>query len=351
MCIIAVIPKKTIPPKEETLRKCWDSNPHRAGFMYVTKEGIQIHKFKKFKDFYRSFSKFHIDHGDKSPFVIHMRYATHGAVNKENTHPFRVSDKVAFCHNGVIHKHKKEATDKKSDTRVFNETILAELDDDALLYNPSISKLLGDYIGKSKLVFLNTKGQANIVNADLGDWVDGVWYSNEYYKTPRVWKKKVDASSAGWYGNPYADGYSDYDWRRDLTGQNRSPVTPFRKEIKTSDKCTNCRKESGVYHSVYMTADGWDYYTHNIVCHACYSKFRIDHDFKLNEYPTTCDLCISPLKRDEKVTVFDLDDTSINWKTHEKCVEDMVGCIIETSTLALSLDKLSEILWEKRGDT
>jgi hypothetical protein len=41
---------------------------------------------------------------------------------------------------------------------------------------------ISEYIGYSKLIFLDSKDKYTIINEEMGKWTDGNWYSNDSYK-------------------------------------------------------------------------------------------------------------------------------------------------------------------------
>jgi hypothetical protein len=52
------------------------------------------------------------------------------------------------------------------------------------LFDDPMQELIENVIGYSKLVFLDKKGNFNIMNEDKGHWYNKVWYSNSSYKKP-----------------------------------------------------------------------------------------------------------------------------------------------------------------------
>jgi len=114
--------------------------------------------------------------GRAFPFAIHFRYATHGAVSPENTHPFAIPNGGGYVmHNGVISWCGHHPT--KSDTRVFVD----QLDDYPGFHDPRTIQDLGYVIGLgSKLCIMNADGTFSLVNEKEGDWIGGAWYSNTY---------------------------------------------------------------------------------------------------------------------------------------------------------------------------
>jgi len=85
MCVIVRKPKN-VSVSIETLRNCWQSNKDGAGFMYaengklIFKKGLMT--FKSFLTEYRACNPL------GKEILIHFRFATHGAVANEQTHPF-----------------------------------------------------------------------------------------------------------------------------------------------------------------------------------------------------------------------------------------------------------------------
>lgn len=186
MCIIAYSPASVTIPKEH-LEQSFISNADGAGFMYAEHDRLHIEKgFMDFNSFYKAYKP----HEDK-PIAVHFRITTHGDSNQENTHPFQVGKNLAFVHNGVISAVGRP--DKsKSDTYWFNQKILVPVykRDSRFIFKDHFKDLIKEYIGWSKLVFINNKGHHTIINEDKGVWDNGVWYSNTSYK-PRKENKIV----------------------------------------------------------------------------------------------------------------------------------------------------------------
>lgn len=183
MCILIYkAADKEIP--KETLQQCWKINDDGAGFMYNHEDRLRVKKgFFDFDKFYDSYSQ--STAGKKA--VIHFRIKTHGAIDMQNCHPFRVTDSLAFAHNGIISNIKTPNKDK-SDTWHFNENVLKPLANITTDFfgNSAITELLRGYIGSSKLVFLDKENTVYILNEHMGEWHDGCWYSNSSYKIPKI---------------------------------------------------------------------------------------------------------------------------------------------------------------------
>lgn len=190
MCIIVANRKGLI--EKEVLENCHEANPGAMGMMYVKHGKIEIFKeltnFKKFSAKYKDTRE-----NNDLPIVLHFRISTSGLNNKANCHPFRVNDKLAFCHNGIIHQ-----TEKKnsffSDTWHFNEIILKKLPPNFLEYRP-VWDLIKEFIGHSKLCFLTNEGNVHIINEQMGVNVGENWYSNGGYT-----KKTYSTYYSGYMG-------------------------------------------------------------------------------------------------------------------------------------------------------
>lgn len=196
MCI-AIYKPEGIKIDKATLERCFNANPDGAGYMYNDNKQLHMHKgYFTFKEFYKDFKK----HEDKQA-VIHFRIKTHGAINKDNCHPFMVNNALGFVHNGVISGF---GVEDMSDTRHFNEEIVKPLVakwGNLSLFQPAIKSLIESRIGYSKLIFLDRHGNYDIFNENKGMWDNGVWYSNSSYKPYEAPKSQLPL---------YPSSYSKY---------------------------------------------------------------------------------------------------------------------------------------------
>ena len=226
MCLL-ISQQDNKPIEKESLENASFSNPDGMGFAYSEGGKIQIRKYRNFKKFYSGYKKAIKTYGKVSDFIIHFRYSTSGIEKGVfNVHPFRVSERLAFAHNGIL---SVENHNKKSDTQVFNETILKQLPAGFLRENALVDLIEG-FIGTDKLVFLDNNGKSVIINESRGHWLGGAWYSNGTYKC-------APAKSYGWEGDYYTQNYG-YTTRQ-LVGK-IYPTNDTRK------RCSHCQQVKDV---------------------------------------------------------------------------------------------------------
>lgn len=201
MCL-AIYKPKGLSVSKESLNNGFTSNPHGAGFAY--NEAGRLVVSKGFFDF-ESFHKSYLEHEGKQ-MLIHFRWATHGAKNEFNTHPWMVSGNgwsLAVVHNGILNV---DSTEEMSDTGHFVNGWLAPLlrkHSSKLWSDPTFKKMVESYIGGgNKFCMLDNNGKVTIYNEKQGEWNGGIWYSNKGYK-PSVY------CNSGWCGMD-----DELDWRR-----------------------------------------------------------------------------------------------------------------------------------------
>jgi hypothetical protein len=115
--------------------------------------------------------------------IFHARYATHGTKTKDQLHPYRVVGSIFMAHNGIFNIPTPDAT--KSDTWHMARR-LGSLGHEKLiagLQNPEWIKAYEEMIGTNKVAFIEPTVGVVIANKQLGHEVDGVWMSNNSYKS------------------------------------------------------------------------------------------------------------------------------------------------------------------------
>ncbi len=186
MCIIIYTPDGHIPKKH--LKNSLAYNDDGWGVMWPENGVLQICTGMEAGEFWKNWKwigKLRV------PKVFHARIGTHGTKDLDNCHPFAIPShgQLAVAHNGIISKQ-AGGSDGKSDTRNFVDDVLAKLPLD-FLESDGILEMMSDYIGHSKLVFMNGDGDTHIVNAKLGWWEDKRWYSNQSHR----WQKTHGSST------------------------------------------------------------------------------------------------------------------------------------------------------------
>lgn len=180
MCI-ALIKLSDATITKRTLKNCWQGNKDGGGLMYVDDDNHLIIE-KGFFGFRRIYKRIRYVERTypKSKIVIHFRIATSGTISEFCCHPFSITNKVGFVHNGIL---SGMGNAHISDTQEFNFNVLKKLPKD-FLCNQEIVDKLDLYARKSvsKFIFLYATNYHLICNENLGYWEDGVWFSNAGYK-------------------------------------------------------------------------------------------------------------------------------------------------------------------------
>jgi predicted glutamine amidotransferase len=220
MCI-AILNKSSLLPFE-SVKNSWDNNNDGAGVLYINAAGVLtiIKESNSVKKFYTAYKAARAE--SKHPILLHFRIGTHGNFADYNLHPFLTTPEIGFIHNGVIHI--PEIDSRYSDTWHFNSLVLQQMKNPADLFKSGSKQaaLINHFCGtRSKLVFLNSKGEFRIFNEAAGHWDKlGNWFSNGTYKKSDwinaggQWIKKGakvvagsgSYSGGGWYGSDYGTG-------------------------------------------------------------------------------------------------------------------------------------------------
>lgn len=110
-------------------------------------------------------------------FVLHMRMATHGAVNLSNCHPLPLPEhNLVMAHNGIIWK--LNIPQGVSDSRVLADHLNDNFQKGFHVTEKGINTMTELCEGfPSKLSFIDGMGDVFFINEDCGAWQDNVWYS------------------------------------------------------------------------------------------------------------------------------------------------------------------------------
>jgi len=263
MCICVYAPAgKKIP--REYLENSWEVNSDGAGLMFVRDKKLYVYKELWDKEaFFEYYEHMYEVFGEASPFVLHFRIITHGKIDLLNCHPHKVNENLAFVHNGIISGVGATMNGEKSDSVLFGEKYLRGLPEGAL-DNESIRLLIADKCGSSKLVFLDNIGNVYMINDNLGEWNEGIWYSNSSYKSSAPF---YSGSSCGAHGSSWRTSWKnekhkgvsacdceDKDWedywekKKEGDKKNKSLNTKVAdisesEEVEELDICPLCGKE------------------------------------------------------------------------------------------------------------
>ena len=179
MCIIIHRPKGAATRlSRETLARCADGNPHGFGLMWAYQGKLLTARYmpSQRKDFIK---RALILQDADVPLMLHFRWATHGAVEKANTHPFVIEKgKSAMMHNGIL---SIPCVKGWSDTRTFCNEILSRLpqgwERDPALYWVVDQATLGSKVG-----IMYADGTVTILHKASGISEGGIWYSNDGFR-------------------------------------------------------------------------------------------------------------------------------------------------------------------------
>ncbi len=211
MCIAILNTKKAGRLPKSHIKNSWDNNDMGAGLLWNENNKLSVFKTYDYDEYISKYNELR-DNANIGNIVLHFRIATSGYKGEHNLHPFLVSDTLGFVHNGVI---KGLGNKQFSDTYEFND-MLKKFKHNFLACDMS-KYFISEYIGYSKLLFLDADDKYTIINEELGKWADGNWYSNDSYKqyndysyygnvkvskttamTPTISSYKVDAWDDAW---------------------------------------------------------------------------------------------------------------------------------------------------------
>ena len=98
MCVILIGKVKDV--RRVDLGSAWASNPHGAGIAYPNGRSVKVVKGMMDLGSLRGALR-EIDPDIK--IAVHLRYATHGSITAQNTHPFRIGRSGSYLmHNGIL---------------------------------------------------------------------------------------------------------------------------------------------------------------------------------------------------------------------------------------------------------
>lgn len=180
-------------PTNKIIEKCWNKNPHGAGFLYDAGDTYRIEKgFMDYKSLLHALNKHRF--GKKDYVVIHFRYSTRGGVTPENTHPFPLSENTGDlqslsldCTQAMVHNGTAGISEGSlSDTACLVRDILSQESVKAGLSTTGIQNTLQCCIGSDRMLVLDKERGFSI---KLGRWEfekgNGLYFSNTIWRTEK----------------------------------------------------------------------------------------------------------------------------------------------------------------------
>ena len=175
--------------KYADMHDCWRKNRDGMGFAAAVDGHLVVHQeLSNFETFWKALKDLR-----EYPCIVHFRWATHGNIDIENTHPFLLNHgSIAMAHNGIISEFCSVygSDQDSSDTKLYIEGVLQPLllKNPELLYNKSFQAMVAMSIGGSnKLAFLDADGRHVLINKYAGTWEKGIWYSNMSWNDANVY--------------------------------------------------------------------------------------------------------------------------------------------------------------------
>lgn len=188
MCVIGYKPHGVEPIDKETLKNCWKTNSHGAGYAWYDEEEKTWSARKGFmtwRHFWKAFKKQALTKEDC--YIVHFRIKSAGAVTKGNTHPFPLVtnytkmkktklDKVKTLvfHNGTCGQGDGSASDTMRYTKKFISPLMKREGKD-------MKFILSHILTETRDRWLITEGNSI---SRWGNWHDheGCKYSNLIWK-------------------------------------------------------------------------------------------------------------------------------------------------------------------------
>lgn len=207
MCIAIYSNIGTEIPARETLKNCYEQNPHGCGFSFSFDNSVYIFKgFFDFDEFYEKLTECNKTYRLRDQAVLlHFRIMTHGKLNADNCHPFPITHKeselkasfvkcdYSIVHNGIVSCCANESKNSNfSDTAIFVRDYLSRIASFKRWYkNPNLMPLIEKMIG-SKMAILCKDGTIKATSG-FHKGEDENYYSNYSYKD----------NKCNFYGYPY----------------------------------------------------------------------------------------------------------------------------------------------------
>lgn len=220
MCIAILNTKKAGRLPKKQIQNSWDNNDMGAGILWNKSGKLNVFKTYEYDEYIEKYDELRDDKSIGN-IVLHFRIATSGYNGEHNLHPFLVNNGLGFVHNGVIRSLGNKSF---SDTYEFND-MLKKFKHNFLSCDMT-KYFISEYIGYSKLIFLDSKDKYTIINEEMGKWSSGNWYSNDSYKEykPYVYygNQKVAKGTTVDYSKKWTEDYINDAWDDDKSDTNNT---------------------------------------------------------------------------------------------------------------------------------
>lgn len=218
MCIIINRKKGDAVITNKWLWAFWEKNNDGWGLMYHDESAaLKVEKGLTYDSMKKVLRQ--IESKDL-PFIIHMRMATHGAVDYSMLHPFELGPDMWFMHNGIVDYPEEKGLDDAdhSDTylfvfKVLRPLIAAAVDPSVFIRSDSFRFLLESHLGKhNRAVIMDAYGHV-IYNA-------AIWHV--------IPSTKLHVSNTYAWSDPYAKPVKVlYSWPHMNKRQSKEPANPL----------------------------------------------------------------------------------------------------------------------------
>ena len=282
MCVAIYKPEKVQLTKRD-MGKCFHANPDGVGFSYIEGGVAKIHKgFFHFKEFWKAFKAY-----QSRECIVHFRWATHGATNVDNCHPFVLANGGALIHNGIIDwADSSIPQDPRSDTRIFVEDFLNPMiQEGTSIHAPEVRQDIENAIGPTNKMILLYEEDVIILNQGLGSWHNGAWFSNLYWQSQGLPWRNV----AGTYKSQYFS-QSRYEYRGYRSGYDMLDIDEEdeRYEYQHSDLLDNIYSQCRVCFA-WKSEESLLTIGVDPICYSCFDReYEVDHPIAKREDHPHC---------------------------------------------------------------
>ena len=165
MCVIVTAVPGAMPEPEDILAMS-EANPDGGGVSWWDGERLRVFKNVdplKVVGFVYS----HWDSLKRAPCLMHFRFATHGAVEPRNCHPFH-TDRGYVAHNGIAHDY--TVGPHASDSRNMVDAWIDSGYDNTV------------FNGQGLVALITPHGCLKWLEGEPIEYSHGVWVSNMYWR-------------------------------------------------------------------------------------------------------------------------------------------------------------------------